>query len=243
MNYFEIEFPDGHVAKAIRTSKHVDPEYIANVFQLSVPWSVLLLSGGAGRMSEEHMCAVLSIFSLISEIIVHKRVMVIDGGTKSGVMALMGEALSKADQNVPYIGILPAYAKDEPSGQHGESLLEPHHSHFVLIESDEWGSEINAMCDLATYFSTNAPSLVLLANGGEIALRDIEYNVLQEREIVVLVGSGRLADEIAQAIRNPTYKKCDRIVNLTREGKFSLFDISKPPDRLIEYLKEKFTKL
>ena len=101
------------------------------------------------------------------------------------------------------------------------------------------------MSDLATHLAAQAPSLVLLANGGEVALQDIEWNVREGREIIVLDGSGRLADEIAAAVRQGERKtrfmrgRKKRVATLARQGRMTLFDLSAPPAELIELLRRR----
>ena len=234
---FVKEFANGNQAIAIRTSTEIDPALITQALELPVSSKVLLLIGGAGLMSEELVNRLSSIFAVVGETLVQEQAIVIDGGTQAGVMAMMGEALAKAGRTVPYIGVLPAHAEVEPGGPRAEDLLEPHHSHFVLIENDEWGSEIKTMSNLATYLSARASLLVLLANGGEVALQDVEWSIQQGCEIVILVGSGRLADEIAEAVRQPERRKRDRIAAVAREGCLTLFDLSASPAELVKLLK------
>jgi len=239
---FVKEFPNGRQAVAIRTGVEADSASIAEVLGLPVSSAMLLLSGGAGLMSKKILNRLSALFAAVAEALAQEQVIVIDGGTEFGVMALMGEALAKAGRTAPYIGVLPAHAEIKPGGPRGEETLEPHHSHFVLIESEEWGSESKIMCDLATYLSAQAPSLVLLVNGGEIALQDIEWNVRQGREIVVLVGSGRLADEIAEAVRQPGRRMRDRIAAVAQEGRLTLFDLSASPTELVELLRHRLIR-
>jgi hypothetical protein len=235
---FVKEFPNDQ-AIAVRTDAEVDPAAVAEALELPISSGLLLLSGGASLIPEEILNQLSPLFTVVGETLAQEQVTVIDGGTQAGVMALMGEALAKAGRTAPYVGVLPAHAEVEPGGPHGEDILEPHHSHFVLIESDEWGSESKIMCDLATYLSAQAPSLVLLVNGGEIALQDIEWNVRQGREIVVVAGSGRLADEIAEAVRQPERKTRDRIAKVVREGRLTLFEISQTPTALADLIVRK----
>lgn len=236
MSHFSFvkEFPNGHQAVAVWAGVETDPAFIAEALGLPVSSAVLLLSGGAGLMSRKIFNRLSALFAAVAKVLAREQIIVIDGGTQFGVMALMGEALVKAGRTAPYIGVLPAHAEVRPGGPRGEEALEPHHSHFVLIESDEWGSESKTMCELATYLAAEAPSLVLLANGGEIALQDIEWNIRQRREIVVVAGSGRLADEIAQAVRRPRRRTRDRIAAVAREGRLTLFDVGQTPAALAD---------
>ncbi|MGH2593757.1 MAG: hypothetical protein ACRDGG_09615, partial [Anaerolineae bacterium] len=167
-------------------------------------------------------------------------VTVIDGGTHSGVMVLMGTALAQGGRTSPYIGVVPARAEVEPGGPRAEEILEPHHSHFVLVESDEWGGETQLMYGLAAHFSAHAPSLALLANGGSIALKEAEWNVKQRRAIIFLSGSGRLADEVTDAVRRRDTAQ-RRLATLTRYDRVTLFELSQPPERLVDLLLRRLT--
>ena len=162
--------------------------------------------------------------------------MVIDGGTRAGVMQLMGEALAQTDRSTTHIGVVPAMAKAGPNGTKAEEILDPNHSNFVLVESDVWGGEVGLMYNLAEYLSVNAPSVAILVNGGQISLLEIEENVRQDREIIVIEGSGRLADEVAAAVRYPEQSPRDRVADIARNGRLTLFDIDSPPEELARIL-------
>ena len=57
------------------------------------------------------------------------------------------------------------------------------------------------MYALADVLSQSCPSVAILVNGGSITKNEVLYNVRQRRPIVVVEGSGRLADKIAKAWR------------------------------------------
>jgi hypothetical protein len=166
------EFPNGRQALAVRAGVEVTPVAVADALELPAASGALVLSGGAGLMPDEALDRLTAPLEAVGEVLAQDHATVIDGGTQVGVMALMGMALARAGRTAPYIGVLPARAEVEPGGPRGEDVLEPHHSHFVLIESDQWGAESKLMSDLATPLAGGAPSLVLLASGGEIALQD-----------------------------------------------------------------------
>jgi hypothetical protein len=258
---FAKEFPDGQQALAVRAGVEVTPAGVAEALELPAASGALVLSGGAGLMPDEALDRLSAPFEAVGEVLAQEHATVIDGGTQAGVMALMGMALAKAGRTAPYIGVLPAQAEVEPGGPRGEDVLEPHHSHFVLLESDQWGAESQLMSGLATHLAGGAPSLALLASGGEIALQDAEWNVRQAREIVVLAGSGRLADEIAQAVRETgdhesalaglrrlsqrLFKPSERqrrITAIAREGHITLFDLSGSPAELAELIRQRLTR-
>ena len=238
---FVKELSNGRQALAVRTGVDPDPATIAQALDLPTPVRVLLLSGGAGGMSEELLERLRPVFEAVAQVAVQTNTTVIDGGTESGVMKLMGEALAKAGRTAPQIGLLPAQAEAGPGGLAGEDILEPHHSHFVLIESDQWGIESKTMSDLASYLSAGAPSVALLVNGGDIALDDIEWCVRHGHPILVLGGSGRVADEIADAVHQAGGEPRERVRNLIEQGDITVLDLGATATELGEALKEMLT--
>jgi hypothetical protein len=236
---FMKELPSGQKVIIVRASAEENPATVMAALDLPQPSSLLMLSGGAGLMSKEASEQLEDLFNALGQTILQEGVTVIDGGTQSGVVTLMGRALSQRDRKAPYIGILPAHAEVAPGGLTGEEVLEPHHSHFVLVDSQEWGGEVKLMYGIADHLSAQVPSLALLVNGGGIALQEIEWNVRQGREIIVLAGSGRLADEIASAKRRPDQQVQERIASVVRGGHLTLFDLSKPVTELTKLVRQK----
>ena len=91
------------------------------------------------------------------------RAWIITGGTDTGVMKLVGDAMHERGVNVPVLGIAPwgaineRHILDEAVGKVAScsriapsadgALLNPYHSHFVLVDdgtekSEAWGSEV-----------------------------------------------------------------------------------------------------
>ncbi|MCB0167644.1 MAG: hypothetical protein KDI79_25685 [Anaerolineae bacterium] len=234
------KLPNGRRALSVRVNAETDARQIIDALSLPTCMRLLMLSGGANNMAADKMSRLTALFAAIGRVIVQDGITVIDGGTESGVMKLMGEALGRAGRTkTAHIGVLPAHVPMAEDGTTAEDMLEPNHSNFVLVEGDEWGSEVEQMYRLAAFLSQHAPSVALLVNGGEIALREIELNVEQGREIMVLVGSGRLADDITRAIRNSDEPVSDRVKAVVQQGRFTLVDLDEPPDVLITLLRQK----
>ena len=233
-------FANGHQALTVRTNGRIDPAAIVDSLNLPPCSRLLLISGGAGNMSEEMMAHLSDLFAVVGQVVAKYNATVIDGGTQSGVMQLMGEALAKTGKTVTHIGVLPAYAEAGPKLQ-AEDILEPHHTNFVLVEGYMWGDEVETMYKLAGFFSARVPSVTLLINGGAIALHEIEWNMRQGREVIVLAGSGRLADEIAEAARNPEGNVRDRLATIVREGHITVFDITSAPEELGRLLEQRLS--
>jgi hypothetical protein len=236
------KFPDGRQAPAVRVDRGVDPTILAVELELPKCWRLLMISGGAGHMSDEIYTRLEKMFAEVGKLVRDDGITVIDGGTQYGVMQLMGQALRRAGAAVTHIGVLPAHAAADANGTPAEQFLEPNHSCFVLVESDTWGDEVEVMYKLAAHLAADAPSIAMLINGGRVALEEIEKNIEQKREVVVIVGSGRLADELAGAVFNPGSHVRERVAAIVRDGSLTLFNLEAPPDKLAQILKDRLTK-
>jgi hypothetical protein len=75
--------------------------------------------------------------------------------------------------------------------------LESHHSHFVFVEAENWGDETEMQYRVVRSLSDGVPSISVVVNGGETSRKEVLYCVRQKRPVVIVEGSGRLADELA----------------------------------------------
>lgn len=219
-------FPDGRTSRVVCARLEVAPEALAAALDLRPPCAVLLSIGGAGSMSATTARRLAPVFGVLGAGLAQKGVTVLDGGTEAGVIGLMGGALAAADRTAPYIGVVPARARVGAGGKRARDILERNHSHLVLLDSDQWGAEVELMGDLAGYLAGTAPRVAFLANGGEIALREVEASVRRDCEVVVLRGSGRLADEIADALLSRRRPIRERIQVLLESGRLTLLEAS-----------------
>jgi SLOG in TRPM, prokaryote len=128
---------------------------------------------------------------------------VVDGGTDSGVMRAVGRARSASAAGFPLVGVMAegtlAVAGREPA-RADAAELEGHHTHVLLVPGGSWGDETPWMGAVADVAAGALPSVTVLANGGEIAYRDVFDSLARRRPVVVLAGTGRTADVIAEAV-------------------------------------------
>ena len=121
------------------------------------------------------------------------------------------------------------------------SSLEPlgdAHTHFVLVEGENWGDELEPMYALVNALAEEASSIGILVNGGKGTENEVEENVSDDRKVMVLDGSGRLADKISLQLRYPGTIGCDKIEKMSRDGDFTVFDIDLEPDKLAKKIKD-----
>ena len=113
--------------------------------------------------------------------------------------------------------------------------LEPNHSHFVLVESNEWGGETGKMLELARAF--NAPIVAILVNGGAIAADEALQSVRNGWPLLVIEGSGRFADELSAAVRDGQSAKSAEVSEITRSGRVVLFHVDDAAEKLRDELR------
>src|SRR4029077_15864190 len=114
--------------------------------------------------------------------------------------------------------------------------LEPHHTHFVLVEDAGWGGETETMLSLVDALSAAAPALVVVANGGSVSRREVLGHVRSGREVVVLAGSGRLADEITDVLPGGGPAKDSALAEIAA-GRIPVFDARAPASALAEVVR------
>lgn len=174
--------------------------------QLDLPAyrAVLAVVGSAGSLGPQLLPRLRQLFEqTVARAAQQATAVLVDGGTQAGVMALLGEAVAALGYATPLVGVAPAALVSYPQGPVTEVALEPHHSHFVLTPGTRWGDEtatlfgiVQALCGPA---GQARPAAMLLVGGGAVARTELLAAVRLGLPIVVLAGTGGLADELAGA--------------------------------------------
>jgi hypothetical protein len=162
----------------------------------------LVVIGGADGMSSGDLRRLRPLFSgVLATLAWRFGAAVLDGGTDTGVMRLMGRGRAASGYDFPLVGVVVAalaVVPGEPARSEAAEL-EPNHTHFVLVPGDSWGDEGPWLARLGDLIGDGGRSATLLVNGGEISRRDAERSVESGRPVIVLAGSGRTADALAAA--------------------------------------------
>jgi hypothetical protein len=193
--------------------------------------AVVVLVGGADGMGEQELHAVGDLLrDTLVPVVERHAAVVVDGGTDSGVMRLIGRARSAAGARFPLVGVAAAGTVAIPgdSGQTSSDAapLEPHHTLFVLVPGREWGDEAPWISDIASVVAGSRPSVTVLINGGQIAYSDAAGSLDRGRPLVVLAGTGRTADAIAEALAGQTGDP--RAVAIAASPLTSVVDVTTP---------------
>jgi hypothetical protein len=202
---FTVTFPSGAIAEVVRVNPQVDLYDLLHEIELDRHRPVLVVIGGASKLSKEDFNRVRRLFTEVLAPLAEKwQATVIDGGTDAGVMRLMGQARIEVNGNFPLVGVIPidlAILPEQSAPSSDAAPLEPNHTHFILIPGSEWGDESTWIANIATALTADAAgSVTVLINGGEVSWIDASQSVQSDRSLIVVAGSGRTADMLATAL-------------------------------------------
>jgi hypothetical protein len=172
---------------------------------LSTPRMTLVIVGGASGLDDDQQAQLDGLFRrVLAPLAQEMQLYVVDGGTDAGVMRLMGQARTAINGSFSLIGVAPrslVNLPDHPASHPDASTLEPNHTHCLLVPGEQWGDESRWIAEVATHLSGEHESMTILINGGSVTVRDAYASVAAGREIVIVAGTGRVADDIVQALR------------------------------------------
>jgi hypothetical protein len=216
---FSLHFADGQEATAVRVQRDGELPAALAALGLKAPRPVAVISGGADRLDPADQDRLRPLFgSGLVPALASLGAAAIDGGTWSGVMRLLGEARSAADAGFPLIGVAAAGTVTLPGDQpsRDRAMLDPDHTHFVLVPGDHWGAESGWITRVATELAGDAATATVVINGGEIAYSDIQRSLAAGRPVITVAGSGRIADQLAAALEGGPAD--ERAVALVKSG-------------------------
>lgn len=245
----DIHFHNGNSAQVLSLSNHTTSLEALGYMGLPMAQPTLVIIGGASLMSAESMERLQTVFDQVFAPLAQSLgLTVLDGGTDTGVIRMMGQARHTIGGNFSLIGVVPQGKARLPGDRHHDDSrhdLEPHHTNFFLIPGDDWGSESPWLAELASEISVDRPALTILVNGGQIALIDLKENLATGRPAIVLSGSGRLADSIAAATAALPPETDPAILELIQHyqpnGKLEIIDLSLPVEQMRDRLQQYFS--
>jgi hypothetical protein len=169
---------------------------------------VVVLVGGAGGMGDGDLRLVDRMLrEAVFPVLDRLDAAVVDGGTDSGVMRVAGRARDTCRSQFPLIGVAAegtvARSEEHGSGAGDTAILEPHHTHIVLVPGYSWGDESPWLGAVAAAIAGDSPSVTLVVNGGAITYDDIERSLSSDRPVLVVAGTGRAADAVADVLAGP----------------------------------------
>jgi len=237
-----LAFPNGARVTAVQVASGADLTGLAEVLAISPCNGTIAVVGGAGGLDvpemEELRGALRPLLAELAAYAASHGLVVVDGGTASGTMRLLGEVRAARGNDFPLIGVAPlgrvTWGNHLPGGEEG-TPLDANHSGFVLVEADQWGDEVRTLAAVAHTLAGEGPKLEVLINGGAVTRHDVRSYLQRGGQVVVIEGSRRFADELALALRHGQSNDPD-IQAMLDTGRISLFPLNSPPGMLTRQL-------
>ena len=230
----DIPLGNGRRARSVRATRTAPAGAVVAGLGLGPAHGLVVLNGGTADLGPELAEALRRVIGdELARIAADERLTLLTGGTQAGIFALLGEGLAASGRTAPCIGVVPSgrvtwpgRPADDPdlADDHQRVPLEPHHSHFVLVEGSAWGDETAMLSAMTDELSRAAPAVVVLASGGSVARDEVDHHLRQGREVVVVAGSGRLADDLAAALDGDRHD--DPTVTGSVSGRLLSFDLA-----------------
>jgi hypothetical protein len=237
----EIDFPARRRASVVFARRDAAPADVARALDVPAPRGVLVLNGGTAGFSPEIEALLGPLLADgVARVTTEEGLTTITGATDSGVFALFGAGLDDLAPGVR-IGVAPAALVMWPgraSAVDDAAPLEPHHSHFVLVDGDEWGDELPTMMRLAALLAAKAPSLAVVAAGDDVTRRELVAHMEAGRHVVVIGGSGGVADEVAAAAAGRASGDPE-LVEAVGGGRVTVFDLEAGPEQLADLIRSR----
>jgi hypothetical protein len=235
----KIRFDNGNRAVVVTSPSSTSALDVLHALDLAPPRAVIVVFGGAAGLDDSPKAGLSALFiNAVAPVAAELRALIIDGGTQSGVMAMMGEAVARCARKCELLGIAPAgkvtYPGDGQTAIADSVPLEPNHSHFILVDSNEWGGEMETMFEIVRAFET--PVLAMLVNGGPIAAEEALQSVRRGWQLLVLEGSGRFADEVSVALHDRALASSS-VSEIVQSGRVALFHVDEPAEKLRDELR------
>lgn len=214
----QISLKGGVTVSAANVTSEDEIQAALDELGIPRPRPAIVLVGGAGGVGFLEKSPMQKAVGIVAQLAEESGAVVVDGGTQAGVMSEMGMQRKKNGYTFPLLGVVfdALLMRKEPS-----SVLDPGHTHFLVIPGNAWGDESAWISKIATVVAGDRKSITVLVNGGKISRADVEYSLLANRPTAVIRGTGRLADEI------------------TLTGNVFAIDVSREPDEILEVLKTK----
>ncbi len=186
--------------------------------------------GGADSLDEKVSLRLIQLFGRgIARAAADLKATIIDGGTEAGVMKMMGQGVADRGFKSTLIGVAPRELVAYPGSKGaGTTPLDPNHSHFVLVEGQDWGSETSLIFKLMNSLAAKVPSVVLVAGGGNVTKDECLQVVRQNLPLIILEGTGGVADEIATAWKvKPELPDDPVMAEIVADGRIEFHQVSK----------------
>jgi transcriptional regulator with XRE-family HTH domain len=227
---FLLDF--GHAqASAVRVLEEAELRAALAALGLHAPRPTVVVVGGAGGLDADALERLRVLFTdAIVPVMQERQAAGLSGGTRYGVMRLLGEAHAALGSTFPLVGVVRAgevQLPGQPLPPNDVWELEPGNTHFVVLPPGEPGVQLPGITYIATVLAGGGPSVTVVINGGEITYQEVEQSIKANRPVVVVAGTGGAADDIAHALAGEE-SASDRAHRIAASGLVSWVSVDDP---------------
>jgi hypothetical protein len=229
-----ISFPNKNTATLIRPPAGTSIDDMITALGLEPPTGLLLMVGGSTELDENVEIRLVQLYSRgLARAAADAEAMILDGARDTGTVAITGRGVADRGHKSQLVGVSLASKVTYPGGPtdgkipDGEAL-EPNHSHFILTEGDVWGDESETLFELAKTLAQDKQIITVLVNGDDIAKKQILESVRHDWPVIVIRGSGGLADELAKLWnKRPAFIPDPDLAEIMVDGKLHFFQLGR----------------
>jgi hypothetical protein len=236
-----VGFPNGRTARLVEALDGALPREVLHELGIEAPGALILLVGGADSLDSNIVPRLTQLFSRGLAVAARETdALVLDGGTDSGAMAVLGQAVADHLPRPRLVGVAPAGKVSYPGGSPpagDRAPLEPNHSHFVLVDADTWGEETELLFALADELAERAAAVAVLVGGGHVASAETLHIVRRSWPLFVLTGTGGVADVVADRVTTRRSGRPARVedpstAEIVADGDIELVPLNSEPKAL-----------
>lgn len=226
-----VEFPAGGRALLVEVPPDADGDELLAALGLPAPRGTVVLNGTTAGIHSQ-LAAMVGGAGLAGAAS-RERLTLLTGGTDAGIFSALGGAMTEG--SAPLVGVAPRRLVTW-LGAAGRDLvpLEAHHTHFVLVEGGAWGDETPALLALAGALARRAPSVAVICGGGPVTREEARGHARAGRPLVVVAGSGRVADEVASAVGGREDAADSVTAEIVARGRIVLCPLAAGPGGLVD---------
>ena len=176
------------------------------------------------------------VLPLLRRVVTGRDAVFITAGADVGVVHLLGVALEAVDGKLPpFVAVAPSgkVVAGEETPADGELALNPNHDVAVLVPGKNWGEETPALFRTVDAITGKRGRVTALLIGGDaVARAQVTAHLGGDRPLVVVAGTGGLADEIAGG----GLSEDDDLAVLVRSGTVAVVHLDEGPERVVAAL-------
>jgi hypothetical protein len=219
---------------------HTDADIRARTLGLPRRRAVVALFGTREALDTDLAASLLPVLREVVARAARRDAVFVTSAADVGVVHLLGLAVEALDGRWPgLVGVAPSgrVVEGEDTPVDGQVALNANHDVAVLVPGSAWGDEVPALFrTVDAIVGKRRPAVALLVGGSDTARRELIDHLGSDRKLVVLAGTGGLADEIAGGklpiggADNQTDD--DDLAVLVRSGQVSVVHLDEGPEKV-----------